>query len=162
MKNLALAGVCALALAAVGLSPAKAQGTQIAQTTIAGTVCPTTAQVSVGNGRPIVGTQTGGLCVQVSSIAPAGSTSTDASGTVTLGGTYQTVLAASSARKGCLIQNPTTATEVLNIKVGTMASPFTIPAGGSFSCSSPGGLVVTDLITLTAATTSHAFAAVSQ
>jgi hypothetical protein len=87
--------------------------------------------------------------------------STDASGAVTAGGTYQTVFAANTARKGCLIQNPATATEVLSVKVGAMAAPFTVPIGGSFSCAA-GHVVVTDAITLTAATTSHAFAAVSQ
>jgi hypothetical protein len=94
--------------------------------------------------------------------APPVATSTDASGTVAAGGTYQTVFAASPSRKGCLIQNPTTATEVLNIKVGAMASPFALPVGQTFSCANPGGLVITDAITITAATTSHAFAAVSQ
>jgi hypothetical protein len=102
------------------------------------------------------------LPVTVTPTALSGATSTDASGTVTLGGTYQTVVAASSTRKGCLIQNPSTATEVLSIKVGTMAAPFTVAAGGSFSCAASGGLVVTDAITLTAATTAHAFSAVSQ
>jgi hypothetical protein len=91
-----------------------------------------------------------------------GATSTDASGTVAAGGTYQTVFASSATRKGCTIQNPTTATEVLNVKVGTMASPFTIPIGGSFSCAAGAGVVVTDAVTLTAATTAHAFSAVSQ
>jgi hypothetical protein len=94
--------------------------------------------------------------------APLAVTSTDASGTVATGGTYQTVQASTAGRKGCLIQNPTTATEIVSIKVGTMASPFTVPAGGTFSCSSPGGTVITDAITLTAATATHAFAAVFQ
>ena len=89
-------------------------------------------------------------------------TSTDASGTVTLGGTYQTVIASNATRKGCLIQNPTTATEVLSVKVGTMAAPFTIAAGGSLNCGSPGGVIATDTITVTAATTGHAFSAVYQ
>lgn len=92
---------------------------------------------------------------------PLGSTSTDRSGTVTLGGTYQTTLTANASRVGCLYQNPTTATEILKIKVGTMASPFEIAAGGSFSCGQ-GSMVVTDAITVTAATTAHAFIGVSQ
>jgi hypothetical protein len=91
----------------------------------------------------------------------AAAASTDASGAVTTGGTYQTVLAANAARKGCLIQNPVTATEVLSVKVGTMSAPFTVPAGGSFSCAG-GNVVVTDAITATAATAGHAFSAVSQ
>lgn len=115
------------------------------------------------------GQQTGLRCnsagnMQVSVVpgGSSGSTSTDISGTVTLGGTYQTALAANTARKGCLIQNPTTATEILSVKVGTMATAYSLPIGATFSCASAGGLIVTDAITLTAATTSHAFAGVSQ
>jgi hypothetical protein len=91
-----------------------------------------------------------------------GAASADASGTVATGGTYQTVFAANSGRRGCLIQNPSTAGETLNVKVGAMANPFTVPIGGSFNCASPGGLVVTDAIAVMAATTAHAFVAVSQ
>jgi hypothetical protein len=91
---------------------------------------------------------------------PSGATSTDASGTVTLGGTYQTAIAASSIRKGCLIQNPTTAVEALNVRVGA-TTVFNLLAGGTFSCAS-GSIVVTDAITITAPTTGHAFSAVYQ
>jgi hypothetical protein len=42
-----------------------------------------------------------------------------------------------------------------------MAAPFTILAGGTFSCAS-GSIVVTDAITITAPTTGHAFSAVYQ
>lgn len=93
--------------------------------------------------------------------AQVNASSTDFSGTVTLGNTYQTALTSSATRKGCLIQNPPTASEVLNVKVGTMASPFVLKAGASFNCAA-GNLVVTDTITITAATTSHAFVGVSQ
>ena len=93
---------------------------------------------------------------------PSAAASTDASGTVTTAGAYQTVFAANASRKGCLIQNPTTAVEILEVKVGAMASPFTLPIGQTFSCTNPGGLVITDAITVTAATTAHAFSAVSQ
>lgn len=93
--------------------------------------------------------------------APLGATSTDASGTITSGGSYQTVIAASGTRKGCSVQNPTTATEVLNVKFGTMANPFTLLAGMSIGCNQ-GGLVLQDAVTATAATTGHAFAATAQ
>lgn len=96
------------------------------------------------------------------STLPSGVTSTDASFTVTLGGTYQTVLAASATRKSCTFQNPSTATEVVTFKVGTQATAYTISAGQSFSCATTNGLVVTDAITATAATTSHAVAGNSQ
>lgn len=94
-------------------------------------------------------------------VTPSGSTSTDISGTVTLGGSYQTVAAASSSRKNCTIQNPTTATEVLNVKFGTMTSPYTLNPGDSISALN-GVVVATDAITLTAATTNHAFAGTCQ
>lgn len=111
--------------------------------------------------------------VQINAPVPAGTnvighvigdtanySSTNASTTVTLGGTYQTVFTSSGTRHGCLIQNPITATEALSIRQGSSAV-WTINAGGSFNCAFPGG-VVTDLIEVTAATTGHAFTAVSQ
>lgn len=88
-------------------------------------------------------------------------TSTNASSTVTAGGTYQTLFAASTTRKGCLIQNPTTATEVLNVRLAG-AAVFTLPAGATFNCAAPSGVVASDLVEVTAATTAHAFTAVSQ
>lgn len=147
MKRLRMA-VWGLGLPAAAMICAPALA--LAQATV-----PSYVEAATGNTKAGIGI----------SILPASSTSTpstDASGTVTAGGTYQTVLASSTSRKGCLIQNPTTATEVLNVKVGTMASPFTIPIGGTFSCGTYGSVVVTDAITVTAATTSHAFTAVSQ
>lgn len=119
-------------------------------------------QAGAGNPNTVAVTPQTPLPVTVVPSALSGAASTDASGTVTTGGTYQTVFASSITRKGCLIQNPPTATEVLSVKVGTMSAPFSVPVGGSFSCNAPGGLVVTDAITLTAATTAHVFSAVSQ
>lgn len=92
---------------------------------------------------------------------PGGATSTDASGTVTVGGTYQSVIASSGARKGCLIQNPTTASEPLNVKFASMAQPFTLAPGAAIGCQA-GGIVITDAVTVTAATAGHAFAALAQ
>ena len=104
-------------------------------------------------------------CVDSTHPLPVGSgaaiVSTNASTTVATGTTYQTVFAASTARRGCLIQNPTTATEVLNVRQGG-AAVFTLPIGAVFNCASPAGVVVSDLVEVTAATTSHAFTAVSQ
>lgn len=87
--------------------------------------------------------------------------SSDISGTVTAGGTYQTVVAANSLRKNCTIQNPTTASEVLDVKIGTMANPYTLAAGAILSTNS-GGTTATDAITVSAATTSHAFVGTCQ
>jgi hypothetical protein len=92
---------------------------------------------------------------------PLGVTSTDNSGTIATGGTYQPIIAASGTRKGCLIQNPATATEVLNVKFGTMANPYTLLPGQSIGCNA-GNLVLQDAITGTAATGGHAYAATAQ
>jgi hypothetical protein len=94
-------------------------------------------------------------------IAPLGVTSTDDSGTIATGGAYQQVIAPSGTRKGCLIQNPSTATEVLNVKFGSMASPYTLAPGQSIGCLA-GSVVLQDLITATAATNGHAYAATAQ
>jgi hypothetical protein len=94
--------------------------------------------------------------------APAsGQPSTDISGTVTSGGSYQTVAAANPTRKNCTIQNPTTASEVLNVKFGTMAQPYTLSAGQAISAVR-GIVVATDAITVMGATTAHAFAGTCQ
>jgi hypothetical protein len=87
--------------------------------------------------------------------------SKDVSGTVTNGGVYQVVSVANSLRKNCTVQNPTTASEVLNVKIGAMANPYTLTAGTSVSSNS-GQVTATDTITVTAATTGHAFAGTCQ
>jgi hypothetical protein len=95
----------------------------------------------------------------VASNGAAAATTTDASGTVTLGGTYQTLQAATAARKGCTVQNPITATEALSVKVN--ATVYTLAPGMSLNCQA-GGIVVTDQIQVTATTTAHAFSAAFQ
>ena len=104
---------------------------------------------------------TGGSGGSITTV-PGAVTSTDASFTVTLGGTYQTVLAASGTRKGCTFQNPTTATEAVSFKFGSQATAYTIAPGAGISCDLPNGLVDQSAITATAATTSHAVSGTSQ
>lgn len=95
---------------------------------------------------------------------------TDASGSITLGGTSQTLVAAASvARKQILIENPCStasqgigATENLFINFTSAAS---LTAGNSIelapcgSYSSSTGPVTIELITVNAATTGHKFVA---
>lgn len=90
-----------------------------------------------------------------------GSVSTDISGTVASGGTYQTVAVQNSLRKNCTIQNPASATESLSVKLGTMAQPYNLAAGQALSTANGWG-GATDAITVTATTTSHAFAGTCQ
>lgn len=92
---------------------------------------------------------------------PGNYTSTDIGGTVTTGGSYQTVAAANQSRRNCTVQNPGNATEVLDVKIGTMAQPYVLNAGQGISSNSV-GVDATDAITVTAATTGHAFAGTCQ
>jgi hypothetical protein len=91
--------------------------------------------------------------------------STDFSGTIATGGSYQTAIAApvspAAMRRGCLIQNPTTASEVLNVKFGTMAQPYTLLPGDHIGCTI-GSQVLQDAVTVMAATLGHAYAATAQ
>jgi opacity protein-like surface antigen len=98
-----------------------------------------------------------GPALAQTTVQPTTGFSTDISGTVTLGGTYQTVAAASNTRRNCTIQNPSSATESLSVKLGTMVSPYVLGAGQSFSTLNA-TVGANDAITLTATTTNHAFA----
>ncbi len=96
-----------------------------------------------------------------------GVTSTSGSSTVTTGGTFQSALASNANRKGCLIQNPATATENLFVFFGatgsaTTATSFSLPAGAAMSCATGAGFVLTDNVAITGATTGHAYILVSQ
>lgn len=133
-------------------------------TTIAGSA-PGTAGTPSANVVSIQGVASG-TTVPVTT-SSAGATSNNGSTTITTGATFQTLLASNAARKGCLIQNPTTATEVLFVSVGiatgsaTTAKSYTLNPGGSFSCAS-GNFVITDNIAVTATTTGHAFVETDQ
>lgn len=99
---------------------------------------------------------TGGSTVTTSPIVAS---STDASGTVTTGGTFQSVFAA-GPRHSCQIQNPPTATENLTVRQGA-TTQFNLVPGALYTCNW-GVTTVSDQIFLTAPTTTHAFSAASQ
>jgi len=92
---------------------------------------------------------------------PFGVTTAETTGTITAGGTFQTLYAANSGRRGCLVQN--TASEVLYVFVGGGAastnSSFQIQPGGTFSCALTNGQVVTDAIQITTPTTGSRYVA---
>lgn len=96
-----------------------------------------------------------------------GTSTANNSGTVTTGGTFQSVIAASTSRKACLIQNPVTATEPLFVNfVVTAVTPivgnsFSLAAGQSISCV-VGTMVISNEVRVTATTTGHAFTAMQQ
>jgi hypothetical protein len=91
-------------------------------------------------------------------------TSQNISTTIAAGGSFQNLAGAGAnpSRNGCLIQNPTTATEPLYVHFGsdsaTAANSYSLAPGASISCGVPGG-VITDTIQVEATTTAHAFIA---
>lgn len=120
--------------------------------------------IQSANGMFCVPAVDGSGCPSSIAPAPLGSTSTTTSGTVTTANTYQSILAADSARKGCLVQNTSTATELLFIGApgsATAANSFTLAAGGTFSCAS-GPIIVTDQLSVTSGTTGSPFVVAKQ
>lgn len=86
---------------------------------------------------------------------------TDASGTITTGGTAQVLLAANPARKYLFVQNPITATETLRVcpdATATTTNSFELAAGGVLELSDE-EFLSTGAISILAATTAHAFIA---
>lgn len=88
---------------------------------------------------------------------------TDRSGSVTTGGTSQTLAVANNRRRFLYIQNPITATETLFINFTTAASTsgvnsVELGAGASFTMTEDTFISV-DKITVTAATSAHKYIA---
>jgi hypothetical protein len=115
--------------------------------------------VSAANPFPVTGGGGGGAT------GPTRATSTTTPGSVTTANTYQSALASNTSRNGCTIQN--TSTSTMRIYVGavgsaTDAGAFQIAAGGSFSCASPGGIVITDAISVASSTATSSYVVVSQ
>jgi hypothetical protein len=59
------------------------------------------------------------------------------------------------------VQNPSTATEGLSVKLGTMAQPYVLGPGQAIQ-TNIGSINATDSLTVTAVTTGHAFAGTCQ
>lgn len=85
---------------------------------------------------------------------------TDKSGTITTGGVAQTAIAANIYRKVWCVQNPSTASEVLYVRLsGTAsASTGTVLQAGQQACNQADS-IDTGAVSVFAATTSHAFLA---
>lgn len=87
-------------------------------------------------------------------------TLTDKSGTITLGGTAQTLAAANSSRKYLLVVNDDPAELLwINFTTAAVASQPSIPIGPRGSFVMEGDFISTELVSVIAATTSHAFTA---
>ena len=163
MKRTLLAGAALCALLIPSLAAAQTQPTPSAlgQSGFYIQTAPSSIVVAPAGGQAGPGTVVAADRPFPVSMTPAAAVpSVDASGTVTLGGTYQVLFAASTARKGCTIYNPPTATEVLNVRFAG-ASVYSISVGGQIQCGFPGG-VISSLVEVTAPTTGHAFTAAQQ
>lgn len=91
---------------------------------------------------------------------PVNGTLVDRSGTITAGGVSQQLAPANPSRKYLLVQNPSTATEVLTVNFTTAAAAtgsVVLTAGSSFVME--GNFVSSEVINVWAATTGHAFIA---
>jgi hypothetical protein len=95
------------------------------------------------------------------------STTTQNSGTITNGGTFQTALVASGSRKGCLIQNKSTHT--MDVYLGALASAtdaksvqLTALGGGhdTFNCNQ-GVVALTDNVNIETSGTGDAYVVLS-
>lgn len=123
------------------------QGTQstiFAFTCFAVKICPT--HVNVNSSGVEIGTPTSPLRV-----GPTAVTTTTNPGTVTVTGVFQSILAANPTRYGCVVQNQSN--DILYIFFGanasaTEASSLTIGPGGSIPCNLPGGVVLTDNVSV--------------
>lgn len=107
----------------------------------------------------------GGTPSAPSTVTPTNALSSDASSTVTAGGSYQTALAQNLTRKNCTIQNNYLAVlEPLFVSIAsspTAANSYILNYGDTFSCTS-GVVVMGDAIKVSAATTGHTFVETSQ
>lgn len=101
-------------------------------------------------------TQYGASVLPVSGL-PNLLTVTDKSGTIAAGGSAQVAIAANTSRKSIIIHNPSTATEILQVKFGSGGGYIDLLAGGTLDYSS--GNVPAGDIYVVAATTLHAFTA---
>jgi hypothetical protein len=152
---LAVAGAAAFSFSANAVPPAAVSA-----------YLPTTCQPGVPGdcvrGIPVTnpdGTNIGG------SSSGGTATSTSAGGSITTANTYQSVLAANTSRKGCLVSNTSANVELVYLGApgsATSAASTPVQSGGSFSCASAGGLVVSDQISMTSSTAGSTFVVVSQ
>lgn len=103
-----------------------------------------------------LGTQTSASSVAVT-INPNGVTTTPTAYTVTTANTFQSVLAASATRKGCLLQNTNASGgDVEYVFFGanvsaTKATSVQVSPGGAISCATGSGQVLTDNVSVTSA-----------
>jgi len=144
---------------AVGQTVAFATGTT---TYIAGITASGSATFAIqsGSGVPVViyggNTINGTVTIAPQVTSPV----TMSSGTITTGGTFQTVLAANASRTACLLDNTSTHTGYvywLGSGTPTLLNSMQLAPGQTFVCQNPGGSVAKTAIQYTTGTTSDPY-----
>lgn len=100
-------------------------------------------------------------CPVTGSLGPSGVTGTNLSGTITTGGTFQSLQVATAGRKGCTVQNNGTHNmEVFFGPIGsaTTSNSVVLSAGQSVYCAVGGVSVLTDQVSITGTTADPFFA----
>jgi hypothetical protein len=140
-----------------------ALGLIIPDLAIAQTVIATSEEGSAGINKV---NKTNQLPIQAAQV-----TTTVTNSTVATANTFQTALAANSARKGCRITNKGTATLLVYVgstgsataaKSVILAAGTATADGGSLDCGGSQGIVITDDISVTSATVGQAYNVMSQ
>jgi hypothetical protein len=158
MKRIALALTITLSLA--GLVYAQAYNTigGYGSNLISGVYNAVPPTISSGQSTPLQVDNDGSLRVII--VETLSGTLTDRSGTITLGGTAQTLMIANASRKGWLVQNNSAGTLWINEIGGTavQAQPsISITAGSLYTSPTPGASNAA--ISIVGATTSQAYTA---
>lgn len=158
MNRFGLLGLSVFLALAGFVAPASAQYRVVAS-------CPGAVAIQPAGtgGATVVVDVNGNLCSSgtTTTTAPIG-TLTDRSGTITAGTTAQTLAPVNASRKYLFVENPCAATESLWINFTTAAvrsqPSIELAACGSFLMQSP-NFISTELISVNATTTGHAFIA---
>lgn len=98
------------------------------------------------------------LSGSVTQVTPSTGATIRTNGTITTGNTFQSVLAANTARKGCRITN--TSANAMTLDLGASpaaATAIPLAAGAAFLCGTGDGFVISDQINLTSGTAGSTF-----
>jgi len=119
--------------------------------------------VGASNPLPVGGTDLDAISTALQALAggtatPPGGALTDKSGTITSGGSAQQAAAANAARRYLLVSNPSAAEDLwFNLGTAAVANQPSIRLPPGTAWESPSSFCPTGLVSVIAATTSHAF-----
>ena len=158
VAHFAFCAACAL----LWYSEAHAQSAPILSQVVTACGTPNSTYV-VGRNMPETVDQNGNKCTNSTgtvTTTPLALTTTPTGSTVTTHGTFQSALASSATRKGCLLQNTSADTEYVFFGAtgsATTSNSFQVsPNGGTINCATQSGGVLTDNIAITSKTTDGA------